>query len=191
MFLAAHEKILSAGSTAGVLTTDDWIIDIAGRSVSAMRGKCPCITRGHAAALGYYSTARQRKLTLPELMLLQGVDPQRLVFPPAVPERQARCMVGKAFCVPVAANIIDRILYAIGKTAQPVTFKHAKRHANTGGEAGNNWLAGSTAVNFNGVGSSASVGSATVTKAGVGSSTCRRSKRMPVVVGDDDDDIIN
>ena len=79
-FLLAHTKIMAAGSPAGVLTADEWIIDMAGRTPSAMRNKCPCITNAHAGGSGYYSTRRRRRLTLPELMRLQGIDPRRLVF---------------------------------------------------------------------------------------------------------------
>ena len=120
--MQCHQKIFEYGGQP----SDDWLINLSGQSVSVMKNKCPCITRSHCGANGYYSTARGRKLRLAELMRLQGFDDQRLVCPPTVSERQARLMVGNAFCVQVIAAVLDRLLYAIGKTDKPLTFVHGK-----------------------------------------------------------------
>lgn len=128
MFVQAYQKIFDLGGSP----RDDWIIDLCGQSLSAMNGKCPCLTRSHCGNNGYFSTKRGRKLRLGEMMRLQGFDPTRLVYP-QISERQVRLMVGNAFCVPVVAAIIDRILFAIGKTMQPLTFVYGKKSTDVPG----------------------------------------------------------
>ena len=128
MFVQAYQKIFDLGGSP----RDDWIIDLCGQSLSAMNGKCPCLTRSHCGSNGYCSTKRGRKLRLGEMMRLQGFDPTRLVYP-QISERQVRLMVGNAFCVPVVAAIIDRILFAIGKTMQPLTFVYGKKSTDVPG----------------------------------------------------------
>ena len=128
MFVQSFQKIYDLGGSP----RDDWIVDLSGQSVSAMNSKCPCLTRSHCGNLGYFSTKRCRKLRLGEMMRLQGFDPTRLVYP-QVSERQVRLMVGNAFCVPVVAAIIDRILFATGKTTQPLTFVYGKKSTDVPG----------------------------------------------------------
>ena len=98
----------------------EFIIDAGGSTPHMMEGIFPTVTATRASGLAYWSSKRKRPVTVEELMRAQGVLDSHH-FPGwqrVISQRQMGHICGNAICVPVLANIIRRVLLALGK---PVT----------------------------------------------------------------------
>lgn len=97
----------------------EFILNAGGTVPHFMEGTVPTITATRAAMKAYWSSKRNRPLTTPELMRLQGVI-DTCDFPGwwnTVSERQMGHICGNAICVRLLARIIRNLLVALG---QPV-----------------------------------------------------------------------
>ena len=75
--MAMYDKIRQSG---GDPRTENWIVDTGAslKFASCRQDMCPCITRGRGAS-SFWLSSRGRKLSLRELMRLQGIrDPEAL-----------------------------------------------------------------------------------------------------------------
>ena len=72
-------------------------------------GAAPTLTAGRCAARGYFSTSLQRKLSVPELMRLQGANPRTLKTEGASRTTLGR-MAGNAMSVNVLAKVLKQAL---------------------------------------------------------------------------------
>ena len=100
---------------AGLSPDDtDMIIDLgSGRGVSMTHNMCPTITRTRGGARDYFHSRLSRRLSVGELLRLQGVPDGCLDFA-GIPERQIGMIAGNAMTVPVLAAVIREGLLAAG-----------------------------------------------------------------------------
>lgn len=133
-YLAAVRSILGGGGKLD----DMYVADLGGGwqaegHANMALGYSPCLTRTRCASSSYYLFGKGRKMTLTEMLRLQGVSPTRLRTPPGVSERQMRAMVGNAFTVSTFAHVLDRALFASGLT------HHRRLNLDSQGCVGNEW----------------------------------------------------
>ena len=97
----------------------DVVVDLAdGRGCHMTWDMCPTITRTRAGSQDYWCTSLRRRLSVEELLLLQGVRPGFLDFA-GVPLRQVGMMAGNAMTVPVLAHVLRVGLLAAGLAEEP------------------------------------------------------------------------
>lgn len=85
---------------------------------SAMKDVCPCLLSSHRY---YYSTRKQRFLTIKEWMILQGFDPRSLP-----PEKLSYKQLGNTMSVNVLVALFDRLFQTVSWT-HPKTFRGTSR----------------------------------------------------------------
>ena len=122
------ELLLGKTSSQNLLTTfkklraqnmvprqTDAVADIgaSSRFSSLQVGKCPTITAGRAKSAGYYATKLQRRLSLKELMRLQGCNPSRLNTS-VISDTQLGAIIGNAMSINVMEAVIAQMMTAIG-----------------------------------------------------------------------------
>ena len=86
---------------------DDIIVDIGGKMPHIACGICPCITKTRASDRAFYSTKRNRMLSVDDLLSLQGFDPSYFDgWQYVVSARQMGMMTGNA----MALSIMERLM---------------------------------------------------------------------------------
>ena len=75
----------------------------------------PTITKTRAGRHDYWLTARNRRISQPELLKCQGINPAMVCVPPDVNPRKLSEMVGNAYTVTVFQHIFAKILLALGR----------------------------------------------------------------------------
>ena len=79
-----------------------------------MLGVSPCLTRTRAAT-GIYIASRGSRMTLQEMLRLQGLPPRHILRHQGdVTNRQLGGMIGNAISVNVLERIVGRVLPACG-----------------------------------------------------------------------------
>ena len=97
--------LLDQAGTDGVRPESyDCVIDCGTSSSSIGIGYCPTLTSTRCRDRGYYSINHNRRLTLSEMMRLQGYPPEAVTIVP--PETKFGAAVGNAFSAPVVARIL-------------------------------------------------------------------------------------
>ena len=90
------------------------IVDADGSKVHWMLGVSPCLTRTRAAT-GFYIASRGRRMTLQEMLRLQGLPSRHILRHQGdVTDRQLGGMIGNAISVNVLERIVGRVLPACG-----------------------------------------------------------------------------
>ena len=87
------------------------IIDGFGRALNWGIDESPTLTKTRCASFGFWSLQHARRLTIKELMRLQGVNPARVNLQ-GVTKRQLASMLGNAFTVPVMTCLIKAAIEA-------------------------------------------------------------------------------
>ena len=83
--------------------------------MNLMRDMSPCLTAGHAGDLAYWSVNLCRRLTVNEMMRLQGVDLSRFHgWEDHVSHQQMGKMAGNAMTVTLLRRIAVRMFSAMG-----------------------------------------------------------------------------
>lgn len=85
-------------------------VDASARFRSCMHDKVMCMTRSRSG--GHWVTSRGRRMTLREMMALQGMDIDS--FNQVVTDRQLGCQIGNAMSQNVVERILLRLLPAAG-----------------------------------------------------------------------------
>lgn len=80
---------------------------------SYMVGKCPTITKARGSTLGYYDTKRNTRLSVTEMLRLQGTDPHMFDFT-CVSRSQLGAMAGNAMTVSLIKALLKQLLPAAG-----------------------------------------------------------------------------
>lgn len=96
-----------------------YIADIGGSRtrLSYMEGVSPCLTRSRAASGGHWLTWKQRKMTISEILALQGVSLGRI--PQGVlSDRQLGGIAGNAVPVPLLRRVMKALFTAAGLLPQ-------------------------------------------------------------------------
>ena len=97
------------------IVSEDFIIDVGGSEPHASLDISPCITRTRAGARGYYSTLRNRMLTIDDMMILQGYDPEEFRgWSQVVSPRQMGMMLGNAMTRSVMERLVRAVFLAMG-----------------------------------------------------------------------------
>ena len=89
----------------------DVIVDIGTSSSSVGFGHSPTLTRSRCLCMDYWSMRHASKLTLSEMMRLQGF-PDDVVIPRNVTRNQMAGMVGDAFTIPLAQRVLKAAVQA-------------------------------------------------------------------------------
>lgn len=99
--------------------TDDamQVADVGGSRLSLCTpDMCPCLTATRTASKGFWLLNRNRPLSMPELMRLQGMDQERMPgWEAVVSERQMGHIVGNAINVQLFARLLRQVLLTIGR----------------------------------------------------------------------------
>jgi DNA (cytosine-5)-methyltransferase 1 len=90
-----------------------YVFDIDGSKPHAMKGRCPCITRGRGGS-GFYLPSRGRRMTLGERLRLQGLPLAYLQHRQGISDRQLGMMIGNAMSGNVLAHLLSQLLPACG-----------------------------------------------------------------------------
>ena len=90
----------------------DVMIDTDGGRPSYSLGRVGTITASRAGGLSYWITSRNRRVSLKELLRLQGFDPKRINLEAASP-RQIGIILGNAFTVTVVRRLLSKMLPAV------------------------------------------------------------------------------
>lgn len=85
-------------------------VDASARFRSCMHDKVMCMTRSRSG--GHWITSRGRRMTIREMMALQGMDLE--TFNQVVTDRQLGCQIGNAMSQNVVERILLRLLPAAG-----------------------------------------------------------------------------
>ena len=85
-----------------------------------MKSIVPCLTRNRCGSGGHWSFSRQRFLTTSEMFRLMGHDPNRLIVPAGVSDRQVREMLGNGWDVSLIKRVLYRLLPASGLVSRDV-----------------------------------------------------------------------
>jgi site-specific DNA-cytosine methylase len=97
----------------------DVVVDLAdGRGCHMTWDICPTITRTRAGSLDYWCTSLRRRLSVDELLRLQGIRAGFLDFA-GIPLRQVGMMAGNAMTVPVLAHVLRVGVLAAGLAKEP------------------------------------------------------------------------
>ena len=102
-------------ANGGAAESEEWIVNTGGVSSHCMKGMCPCITKHRGGGRAFYSTKRQRFLTIPEMMMLQGVDPS--TFPQwelHISRPKMGAIVGNSMSLNVMERIVRHLLHSLG-----------------------------------------------------------------------------
>ncbi len=92
----------------------DIILDSGGSAPHWVDGLCPCITATRGQSRDYWSAQRLRRLTITELMRLQGADEAMLAgWEDVISPQQMGHIVGNAMTVPILAGIIRSIMISM------------------------------------------------------------------------------
>lgn len=89
---------------------DAWIVDCDSSTyrMKVTKDVCPCITRSRGG--GHWITNRMRRMTKPEMMRLQGMEPAK--FQQAVTDSQLGAQIGNAMSCNVLERLFVRLLPA-------------------------------------------------------------------------------
>ena len=103
------------GPNPEVTNSDNAIVGIGNTSMTFMRDMSPCLTANHAADRAYWSLSRRRRLTITEIMRLQGVSASRFDgWENVISERQMGKLAGNAMTVTILARIAARMFCSMG-----------------------------------------------------------------------------
>jgi site-specific DNA-cytosine methylase len=89
-------------------------------------GVCPTITRHRGGGRGFYVTSLNRRLSVPEMIRLQGAEPERLnagameIGPIAMGQ-----ICGNAMSVPVLGRILQNLLPSVSLT-HPLVYRQTR-----------------------------------------------------------------
>ena len=108
----ALQKLQRAGADC---TREDFIIDIGGSTPKIGHGFCPCITKTRAGNMAFYSVKRYRRLSVDDMLKLQGFDPRDFAgWQKIVSTRQMGMMVGNAMTLSIMERLMRQICLAMG-----------------------------------------------------------------------------
>ncbi len=108
------EKMLQVVLQQGRLLAADVILDCGGSKPQWKVGMCPCITATRGQSRDYWSARRGRRLTITELMKLQGANEAMLHgWENVISPHQMGHIVGNAMTVPIVAGIIRNIMISM------------------------------------------------------------------------------
>jgi DNA (cytosine-5)-methyltransferase 1 len=93
--------------------TNPIIMDVDGTKCNYMVGRCPCITRSRGSAR-FFLPSRGRRLSLAEILRLQGLPTSILRHQGKISDRHLGAMVGNAMSGNVLERILARLLPACG-----------------------------------------------------------------------------
>ena len=95
----------------------DVIVDVnAGRFHCHAINQCPTITAARGKQLGFFHLRLKRRLSMPELMRLQGADPEKL-FTGGLAKTNLGNIVGNAMSINVLEAVIIAVMRAVDKAA--------------------------------------------------------------------------
>lgn len=77
-------------------------------------GCTPCLTAARGAQGGFWLLGRNRMMTVPELLRLQGHDPGSTRIADTVSKRQAGILIGNSFTLPVVGRVLVSALRSVG-----------------------------------------------------------------------------
>ena len=134
--IANITKGLSVVRSRGIDPLNEtYIMDIdhsKSREGSRMKGCAPCITKTRARQGGHWVSTHNRRLNMEEMLVLQSMNPDRLVRPDDVTEAQFRSMIGNSMSV----NVVEAIISMLSRAApalfgdQPVADNWSHRDLN-------------------------------------------------------------
>ncbi len=110
------EKMMQSLMQDDVVCTPDTdiILDCGGSKPQWKEGLCPCITATRGQSRDYWSAQRCRRLTLTELMKLQGANEAMLNgWADVISPQQMGRIIGNAMTVPIVAGIIRNIMISM------------------------------------------------------------------------------
>ena len=105
--IKVHEKAKALGQDP---TSYPVVVGICSSKPGAMTGWTPTLTRARGQSSGWWSLQHGRKLTITELMRVQGVHPDSVVM--NVSPHQMGGLLGNAFTKPVMDRTIDQAIAA-------------------------------------------------------------------------------
>ena len=90
-----------------------YVMDIDGSKPHFNLDYSPCITRSRAGSGGHWLSWKQRKMSLREICLLQGVDLDK-INNTGVTDRQLAMVAGNAVPTPMLGRVLKEVLSAAG-----------------------------------------------------------------------------
>ena len=111
----AMQQRCSGSDESAMLTLlgQECVLDMGGTMPHVMLDVCPCITRARGGQLGFWSYKRVRRLSIPDLMRLQGVSPGRFS---GWQQQASRFQMGGIIGNAIPLNLMERLLRAILNT---------------------------------------------------------------------------
>ena len=98
----------------------DAIIDIGGSKGQPMFDCCPCLTKCRAADQAFWSVKRRRVLSVPEMMRLQGANPEYFLgWEEAISWRAMGGIVGNAMTQSIVERLLREIFLSLGVPVKP------------------------------------------------------------------------
>ena len=108
---------------AQVLVTQEYIHDIGGAKPHSMLNCSPCLTKTRCGALGFYSSRRQRLLSISDFLRLQGVRPSRFdQWETIVSRNRMGAMCGNAIPQCLMLPLLVNILRIMGWPIEEINF---------------------------------------------------------------------
>ena len=114
---------------AADLVNEEYIHNLGPSRPTSSRNACPCLTKQHCSGFSYYSSNRQRRLSVADFLRLNGVPARRFANWKATTSRTCMAgMCGNAEAICLLVPVMSQALRAIGVEPRPVDFATLDLH---------------------------------------------------------------